>query len=413
MAVIVISAILPWYALRLFPLVTIGTAKINLLDALVACATLVALPSILQALRTGPREMWWACAFVAYTTVPLGIGIRDPDARFFAIREWQALVFYLLALAFVAGGYGPRDSRNFAGAYVAGTTAAAIAVFAHVRWLTPLPGYPLPILRATWVQYLEWTVPIVAFFLGMIQTLTASSRWTQGGWIAAIVAVAWYVFASGERFLQALIVAITAVLLGLPALGGLRPRHAAIVVAIVVCLGLGTLGGPAWLRTSAHTTWYRWSTVLSDNSLAFRIEELRGGLSRFVHHPVVGEGLGGLVIHDDPAHHGLPWRYIANGYGFLLIKMGLVGFLLYLGMAGSALRAGWRRLHAPRADDVWPAALVGILGMGILLFVNFLYPTVDTPEGAIAFSLFYGMLVSPRTRGGASGLPPRVLPTVT
>ena len=78
----------------------------------------------------------------------------------------------------------------------------------------------------------------------------------------------------------------------------------------------------------------------------------------------------------------------------MLVKTGLIGFTLYLGMVATALRRGWRRLQQQGRHEVWPDVVVALVGLGALLVFNLLYPTVDTPEGAIAFSLFYGMLVS-------------------
>jgi len=85
---------------------------------------------------------------------------------------------------------------------------------------------------------------------------------------------------------------------------------------------------------------------------------------------------------------------IASGYGFLLIKTVVLGRLLYLTMAASVVRAGWAQSRAGRDDAAWPGARVGIVGIAALLVLNLTHTVVDIPEGAIAFSLFFGMIMA-------------------
>jgi O-antigen ligase len=406
-ALIAVGAMIPWYTLRLFPIVAVGTAKINLLDALVAAAVILAAPRIAHEFRRGPREAWWVCAFLAYMAIPLAAGILDPSAEFFAVREAQPLAFYTLAVIFVWAGFKTSDFQRFAGVYVAGTVAAIVAVFAHVRWLLPLPGYPERIVNpgqftTAWlgVKYLEWTVPVVAFIFSLTSALAARSLRWRVIWTTASLIVAWYALATTERFMQVLIVGIAVVVTFLPAFGGRSFRRLALIVAAVMIagvLGFGAVRGPSWLSHPATVTVLRWSQWASDNSLRFRLTEFVGGLSRFSRHPLAGEGLGGVVLPRGPDPSSGPWRYDSSGYIFLLVKTGLIGFALYLAMVGTALRRGYRRLRAPRHQEPWPRTVIGLIGLGALLVLNLLYPTVDTPEGAIAFSLFYGMVVSEDT----------------
>jgi hypothetical protein len=397
----------PWYTLRLFPVVAIGTAKFNLLDALGVAAVILALPLIAHEFLRGPHEPWWVCAFLAYMAIPLAAGILNPGAAFFAIREARPLAFYALATIFAWADFDASEFQRFAGIYVAGTLMAIAAVFAHVRWLLPLPGYPERIVNpgeftTAWlgVKYLEWTVPVVAFTFSLTSALAARSIRVRLLWTIASLMVAWYALATTERFMQGLIIGITVVVTSLPAFGGRRFRRLTVIVLIVAvagALGLGAVRGPSWLSHPATITLWRWSQWTSDNSLRFRITEFVGGISRFSQHPLAGEGLGGVVLPQGPDPSSGPWRYDSSGYGFLLVKTGLIGFALYLGMVATAVRRGWRRRQEQGSHDAWPDVIVGLVGLGALLVFNLLYPTVDTPEGAIAFSLFYGMLVSQST----------------
>lgn len=405
LATLLVGAMIPWYTLHLFPAITVGAAKVNLLDVLAACAVLVAIPTIVRRLLGGPRTVLWVAAFIAYMLIPLIAGLRDPHARFLAVRESRALAFYLLALVFASGGYQPRDFRAFAAAYVIGTVAAIAAVFAHLLGFIALPGYPPQAVAGrayTWwsVRYLEWTVMVTAFLLSLATAMTTSSRPARLWWGAASAAIAWYVLATSERFLQFLAVATGMVVISLPVFGGLRPRRLAIIgaaLAVAALIGIGAAGGygPSWFTVPVKSSVYRWVRAGADNSVQDRLAELREVGRRLAPNPLFGEGLGGLVLRRAPHDPGHPWPYASSGYVFLLIKTGILGLGLYLGMVWTAVVAGRRAIRARTVAVGWPAPVIGMVGLGLLLTLNVLYPTVDTPEGAIAFSLFYGMLVSP------------------
>lgn len=412
MATLIVGAMVPWYTLRLFPVLAIGSAKINLLDVLVACSVLLAAPAIVERLRRGERELLWVCAFVVYMIVPFVIGLRDPDGVFYAVRESRALAFYALALVFAAGGYGPREFRDFAAAYAAGTVAAAVAVFAHVMWRAPLPGYPAMIASTPSDQagviarYLDWTVPVVAFTLSLGGVLTASSWRARLAWGGSLLCIVWYLVAMHERTAQGTALGVAIVLLALPQMGGLTVRRIALLalmLGVLVALGMGAIPGPRWIREPARNMLTYWSHIPNDSSIESRLKELRAAFPRFAQRPILGGGLGGIVndVSPDFAGAGGPWRYVASGYGFLLVKTGFVGLFLYVAMVVVALRRGWPLLRVGRPGKEWPRAVFGVVGLGALLVLNLSHPAVDIPEGAIAFSLFFGMLVSGAQSGSS------------
>lgn len=402
-AVLLTGSMAPWYTLHLFPILTFGTEKINLLDVLAACAVLLALPAIVRALLSGRRELLWVCGFITYMAIPFIFGLVAPGGAFFAIREARAFPFYALALAFTTGDYTAQDFRRFAHVFVIGTVTAIVAVIAHLGWRMPLPGYPDLTTSSPWlhVQYLEWTVPLVAFQLSLSEALAGSSISARLASAAAAALVAWYGLATAERFVQFLLVSTLVVLLCLPTFGAIRPRRMVLALVALSLLGFwAAVSGVTWLSIPVKSTLFRWSQAFADNSLNFRIQEVVDNFPRFHLHPLFGEGLGGLVLNDDPGHHGVPWRYVSDGYGYLLIKTGLVGLLLYIGMVTSAVRTGWASFKTSKSDGGWPTFAIGLVGIALLLTLNVLSPTVDTPEGAIAFSLFYGMLATRARPGG-------------
>ncbi|HLY21483.1 MAG TPA: O-antigen ligase family protein [bacterium] len=422
------GAMLPWYTLRTMPLLTIGTAKINLVDGLAACAVLLAARPILRSVlveREAPLLL--LSGFILYMAVPLAIGLHDAGARATAVREARGLAFYALGLAFAAPRYRPADLRAFAAAYAGGTVVAVAAVFVHLRWLVALPGYtpdallapagftvqsfswnehvsPMPTIAVAAaagyrIDYLDWSVPLVALLLAVAGALTASVRLKTAAWAAAALAAGWYLLVSGARSPQ--IVGLAAAAAIAVALGR---RHAArrrvlagIAIAVVLAGGLlvarpaGVLRG---ISGPLRTTVLRWGQAGGDDSLRLRVKEVAVSLPAFARHPIFGEGLGGVIPIREFAVEGITPRSIASGYGFLLVKTGLAGFALYLAVVVAVLRAAWLRIRSGRDNAVWPGARVGLVGIGALLALNLVHTVVDTPDGALAFSLFFGMIMA-------------------
>jgi hypothetical protein len=410
-ATVAVTAMIPWYSLRLWPLVAFGHAKINLLDGLVAAAFLLALPRVLRGLIAQREPLWYICAFLAAMVVSLSFGLRDPHAAFLAIREARALAYYALALVFATGGYDRNDFRKFAAAYVGGATITAAATFAQAERLLTLPGYP-NFLSGSYhlgvpgflIAYLDWTVPTVAFVLSLSVLFMASLPRVFLAAGVSLLTISWYVLAAGERFLQ-FVVACCA--LGVPVIMG-APRHwprairvaaAGMAATVILAAAAGAATSTAWIAGPIRTTILRWSRATTDDSLRFRVLEILGGLPQFTRHPVFGIGLG-KVVTMDPEHPGHPWPYVSSSYGFLIIKTGLVGLLTYLAMAYFALREAWRQRRRQPMDTAWPTATVGLLGLAALLLLNLLHISVDTPEGAVAFSLFFGLIMSGRAENG-------------
>lgn len=404
LAVMAVGAAMPWYALREFPLVSLGAATINILDALVGCAVLLALPAIGAALRKKDPAVLAVLAFLGYMVIPLVLGpLRDPGARFYAVREARGLAFYTLALAFVAGGYTPRDYQRFAAAYVAGAMAAIVAVFIHLLWHVPLPGYPAMIASTPAAQagiiarYLEWTVPVVAFLFCLAGVLRRAPLARRAWWAAGLCATVWYLITMHERTPEAVALSVAILLMLLPSLGGFTWSRAVITAAglvAIVGIGLGVIPAPPWLRSPAHGFLRGWLQATNgDPSVQIRMRELRSALPIFLSHPVFGGGLGSIVAARPPDFPGGPWRYIAPGYGYLLVKTGIVGFALYLAMVAVAIRRGTETLRAGVETENWPQWSIAMVGMIALLALNLTHTVADIPEGAIAFSLFFGMLV--------------------
>jgi hypothetical protein len=399
--VVAVGAAVPWYTLEVFPIARFGTAKVNLLDALVALTVLSALPAIAQAVRRRDSATVWILAFMAYMMVPLGIGLVHPDAAPKAIREARAVVFYAFGLVLLSRDDPPERFYTLAAIYTIAVTFAVMAVFAHIQWLMPLPGYPLPVKTAgdykLGVRYLEWTTCVVAVTLSLACLSTGRRHAARAVWILTTAMISWYVLATLERFIQ-LIAACTAVaFVWAPPFSGRRARlalGAAVLIAAAVLTAAGVYRGPRALRQTVGIMLVRWPRWYSDGSLKIRAKEVEVAIPMVARTPLFGAGLGAAIPMTTPGQdpHDQD-QSISSGYAFLLIKSGLAGLGLYFGMVISVILAGWD-VVAKRLQIGWPAATVGLIGMGVLLTLNVLHTVVDIPEGAIAFSLFAGMIAS-------------------
>jgi hypothetical protein len=402
-AAVVVAAAVPWYTLRLFPALIVRGGAINVLDVLVAVAVASALPLIVRDLRRKRRGSLVVVVFLAYMLVPLAIGIWSGH-RFFAIREFRPLGFYALALAFLAGNYTVRDYRLWTWGYMAAATLTVVAVFAHLRWLVPLPGYPATINAPVdfgdefRVQYLDWTVPVTALALAFGSLLVARRRWAAIVSAGAVCALVWYILATTERFLQAVSAIMLTIITLVFAPGTRRSVRLAEVGAVLVvgAVGLHAVREP-WFDNLFTTVARRWQLWHADGSLDSRFREMQAGFAglkvHFVRSLFLGKGLGAVTsVTLFPGQPKVQWPYFSSGYAFLFFHTGLVGLCLYLGMAAKAMMAAGSSAGKAVRDGAWPAHAFGVIGLVGLLLVNVLYPAADVSEGAVAFSLFYGMM---------------------
>lgn len=80
----------------------------------------------------------------------------------------------------------------------------------------------------------------------------------------------------------------------------------------------------------------------ADSSFLERSSQLVATLQAFVASPVLGQGIGASIVWFDPA--SLSWvqtAFVDNGFGYLLLKMGLVGTLAFFWLLGFLFKKAW------------------------------------------------------------------------
>lgn len=150
--------------------------------------------------------------------------------------------------------------------------------------------------------------------------------------------------------------------------------------------------------------------INQDLSYVGRVAEMRSIFELLHHHPVMGAGMGGEVTYSAPGYENIygTVAYVDNGWGFLLLKMGLLGLLVFVGMLWKFLKyaAGsgvfYERTLANRAR----ACLLALFLFGALSFMGgptfFQFLTsglMGTTAGALAVLSAFS---SPGTCPGAS-----------
>lgn len=402
-ALMLVNALLPWWTLSAFPILSIGAAKVHLVDVLTAAVVLGAIPEVVAKLKRSAPVLA-SVGFVVYLTIPFVFALGDTQQLFYAVREARPLTYHLLVAAIVALNLSSRRLSRLATLYIAGALGAVLLTFLHVKGILSLPGYrpqggPLPtgidLIEAAEgfrVFYLEWTVVLVAAILIVVRLLQSTSLAVLSTRLLYLTAIVWYQVASAGRYLQLVSLAAIAGLLALMA----RRRALILLGLTVLILGAGFLVavgvGAPWARNTTETTLVRWTEWRSDESLGRRTTEARLIAAVLKESPVIGRGLGGAL--DVPGYDLSLGRYvyIHSGYAAVALKSGLLGLALYLTLLAVLFRTAMRGLARSAPPDVRAMRVVGLVGLASLTLLQLLHPVVLIPEGAIALALFSGMV---------------------
>jgi O-antigen ligase len=198
---------------------------------------------------------------------------------------------------------------------------------------------PALILHAT-PEYLEtrkWMswIPVVLFPLAILFTFT------RGLWIGAVLASAIYIITArfqGTNFILLVVVLVVAASLLLPLLNAYLPR----VDTVLEALSLRALS----LISGDELTY--------DSSTQWRLRENELALAMFQKYPILGIGPYGRYrapwSEIDIYYNYARCRYIHNAYLYLLVDLGIVGFLPFLWFSIVSLLRGffsWRTIQDP------------------------------------------------------------------
>jgi hypothetical protein len=114
--------------------------------------------------------------------------------------------------------------------------------------------------------------------------------------------------------------------------------------------------------------------VGEDLSYVGRMAEMQSILDIVEQHPMFGDGMGSKVSYYAPESPGVfgTAAYVDNGWGFILLKMGLTGLFVFVAMLWSFLRFAARDCpsNVPTHIERVQACLLSLLLFGLLSFTG-------------------------------------------
>lgn len=116
----------------------------------------------------------------------------------------------------------------------------------------------------------------------------------------------------------------------------------------------------------------RFLFVLSeDRSYQGRVAQTQVVMDMVNQRPILGAGMGSMNSFVMPGEHRLKVASVDNGWGFLLLKMGYAGLVVFLALLGFLLKAGLSGLGQDMREDL-RRLRISVVGLFFYAIVSFL-----------------------------------------
>ena len=262
--------------------------------------------------------------------------------------------------------------------YVQRLSLLSLTHRSYYREQSPLVAYGGAIAVVAWVELIErrrlslWSQSLAQFLLCVMAILLMGNRAALGSVLAAIAVVT----------------------------GLILWKRGGLALALALCLIPVGFGAAPYVMSSLDENRNlpgqiagRFIFVLSeDRSYQGRVAQTEVVLNMVNRQPVLGAGMGSENSFVVPGEGRLKVASVDNGWGFLLLKMGYLGLVVFLVLIGTLLGtafSGLARVRSPmlRADrlaalGVFVYALVSFLG-GPIFFHFSVAPFFGTFLGAL------------------------------
>lgn len=178
-------------------------------------------------------------------------------------------------------------------------------------------------------------------------------------------------------------------------------RRRVLLLAVVMCLvpiGLGIapylMTGLLENRSLTGLIAGRFIFVLSeDQSYQGRVAQMEVVMNMVNQRPILGAGMGSENTFIMPDEHRLKVASVDNGWGYVLLKMGYVGLVVFLALIGLLAKCGLSGLQSPDEEER-QAERLAVVGVFFYALVSFLGgPTFFHFSVAPFFATFLGALV--------------------
>lgn len=279
-----------------------------------------------------------------------------------------------------------------------------------------------------WLGRVRWVVVLGAAWYGLKLALTSFTEGSYyretshlAGYAGVIAAVAWNemlhprhpsawlryglqlvccvsaVLMMGNRAAMGSLVVVALFLISLTAL---RRNVTVLVVACCLALLTGILVPQALERltqtrglTGEIATRF-FDPLAEDRSYLGRVAQWGVVVERVTEQPILGDGMGGEFTYLAPGESYL-WTttYVDNGWGFVLLKMGLLGLGAFLVLLGVFLRCAFKRLETAGSSrlHVNRLSLLAVLLFGLVSFLS--GPTFFHFSGSGFFGAVFGSIL--------------------
>ena len=173
--------------------------------------------------------------------------------------------------------------------------------------------------------------------------------------------------------------------------GAERPQ-----AAVLAIIALAALALMVWL--GADRVIQRFALPSKDVSLQRRGTMLLGAERIFVHHPIIGSGLGTLVSvfpRYEPAYDGLLVDHVHNDYAELLAEMGILGGICGLVFLWRLFRESKSAFEAEQGHFSYALHAGAIAALSAMLLHSLVDFNLHIPSNAILFLLQAFLATSP------------------
>lgn len=339
-------------------------------------------------------------AFLGVCTLSLAYGLFRGNEQYYALREFRVSAYFVLVYLMVVTTCKQQWTlHGFVKLSLA--LAAAIGVYGVIRYVLGI-GKEFADVK---IVYYDIADSMVFYFvlLGMLSFALHGALRRSHRFPIILTAIpiffsfifsfrrgAWLAFAVGLLFLF---------LFGASETGkrsAARSRFLAVVLGSVLVLTGLVLADSSKLQFVQERLVSIFD-VTEDPSNVFRILDAMNALRSFLAHPVFGVGFGGrydLEFVSDVASMQF-WENVNrtshNGYLFILFKMGLVGFSVYMAIFFRFLMSWFRSVG--RIRDAFHRALLSAVGAIFIavLMNNVTNPVSDALRPALLFAFVMGL----------------------
>jgi O-antigen ligase len=263
--------------------------------------------------------------------------------------------------------------------YVEKLSLISFARGIYYREQSPLVAYGGAIAVVAWIELLRqrrltrWLEALAQFLACILATLLMGNRAALG---SAAIAIA---LATGMILWKRRVLFLALAMTLIPIGAGLAPYA---MTSLLESRDLtGAIAG-------------RFIFALSeDQSYQGRVAQMDVVMGMVNERPVLGAGMGSMNTFIMPGEHRLTVASVDNGWGFLLLKMGYAGLVVFLALLGCLLKSGLAGLGAEKDDDTGRVRLA-VVGVFFYALVSFLGgPTFFHFSVAPFFAVFLAALV--------------------